>query len=210
MGRSFTFQQQVLFLSTYIYLSHDFLPGMLLFKKDVIGQLFREGITSTIDFLEPRRAPRQQPGGGEGTQPLWYFPVDIAENSQAMVTSVKEAVVDMNGHQDPVQPSRLLSIQTLPPFTVPETDIEALVAINAKMKQRAHLAEDNQAIAATFFPPPIDCTADSAPTSPGKRNDADEDDDKDQPLSAGGGGPSSPLPLGHPKEIKTEGKRQRK
>ena len=182
-----------------------------MFKKDVVGQLFREGITSTIDFLEPHRAPRQQPGGGEGTRPLWYFPVDVAENSQAMVTSVKEAVVDMNGHQDPVQPSRLLSIHTLPPFTVPETDIEALVAIHAKMKQRAHFAEDKrQAIAATFFPPPIDCTADSAPTSPGKRNDADEDDDKDQPLSAGEGGPSSPLSLGHPKEIKTEGKRQRK
>jgi hypothetical protein len=184
---------------------------MLLFKKDVVNQLFREGVTSTINFLEPHRAPRQQPSGGEGTRPLWYFPVDVAENSQAMVAAVKEAVVEMDGQQDPVQPSRQLSIQTLPPFTVPETDIEALVAINATMKQRAHLAEDKgHAIAATFFPPPIDCTADSAPSSPGKRNDADEDGDKDQPLSAGGGGPSSPLPLGHPKEIKTEGKRQRK
>jgi hypothetical protein len=199
--------------SPFIFLTFltTFFSGILLFKKDVIERLFRDGITSTITFMEPHRAPRQQPGGGEGTRPLWYFPVDVAHNTLAMVTSVKDAVVDMNGQQDPITPSRLLSIVTLPPFIVPETDIEGLVAINATIKQRAHLMEDkDQAIASTFFPAPIDCTADSAPTSPGKRYDADDDDGKDHLQSAGGGGPSSPLPLSPPKEIKTEGKRQRK
>ena len=177
--------------------------------KDVVAQLFREAITSTIEFLEPHRQPRQQPGGGEGSRPLWYFPVDIAGNTLVMVNAVKDAVIDMDGQQDPVNSSRQLSIQTLPPFVVPETDIDGLVAINATIKQRPHLADDRrQPFASTFIPAAIDCTVDSAPTSPGKHNATDNDDrDDDQPLATGGGGPS---PTGPAKEIKTEGKRQRK
>ena len=92
---------------------------------------------------------------------------------------------------------------------MPETDIDGLVAINATIKQRPHLADDRrQPFASTFIPAAIDCTVDSAPTSPGKHNATDNDDrDDDQPLATGGGGPSSTGPA---KEIKTEGKRQRK
>ena len=84
--------------------------------KDVVAQLFREAITSTIEFLEPHRQPRQQPGGGEGSRPLWYFPVDIAGNTLVMVNAVKDAVIDMDGQQDPVNSSRQLLIQTNAPI----------------------------------------------------------------------------------------------
>ena len=201
------------FLSSCLFIPSQLLhSGVLLFKKDVVAQLFREAITTTIEFLEPHRQPRQQPGGAEGSRPLWYFPVDIAGNTLVMVNAVKDAVIDMDGQQDPVNSSRQLSVQTLSPFVVPETDIDGLVAINATIRQRPHLADDRrQPFASTFIPAAIDCTIESAPASPGKRNAADDDNDNDDPpLITGGGGPSNPLPVGPAKEIKTEGKRQRK
>ena len=117
----------------------------------------------------------------------------------------------MDGQQDPVNSSRQLSVQTLSPFVVPETDIDGLVAINATIRQRPHLADDRrQPFASTFISAAIDCTIESAPTSH-KRNATDDDNDNDDPpLGTGGGGPSNPQPVGPAKEIKTEGKRLRK
>ena len=127
-----------------------------------------------------------------------------------MVNAVKDAVIDIDGQPDPANSSHQLSVQTLSPFVAPETDIDGLVAINATIRQRPHLADDrHQPFASTFISAAIDCTIESAPTSPGKRTDDDNNND-DPPLGTGGGGPSNPRPVGPAKEIKTEGKRLRK